>query len=773
GGVGGGMGGATTDTGIEPSDESTQPERVTPPEEDSPPGESSPPPADAEQPSRTQDEPPGETTPDSSEQLPPPAHSEQPPEQPDERPEGTTLPPEEPVEPPRHQTESQDTATPTPEEQRAAAEQRRDEGQQEQEAAAEDTSWWGIAGNTWTNITNEVSQTISDIGEGISNAAEAVEEAATDVYNDPGILTDTIWETGSDITHGVVTGVQIAGNAALDAAEGVAQAAVDTYNNPELFGDTLVGMADDIQSGTEAIGNAVTNPENIIKVAETMSGLENFENSLDPNRSLPNRIGQVGLGVANLYGTLVTAGAAASGIRSGASNLIGRLPGQAAGLTDDAARLGAAGLLDDGAQVAAGAGGLTDDGVRIAAEAGGLTDDGVRAAAEAGGLTDDGVRAAAGTGGLTDDGVRAGAGGLTDDGARAGAGGLTDDGARAGGGAAGVTDDGARAGSGATGAADDGARAGGSKLSPEERLQRQSYSDRLRNRELRADSTIRPGDPSDFSVAEGVVADTSGYAKVSEKNIQMVADKYGVKIHTRPTNPMAKELLESGEALAKPQYVKTKSINPLDTYLGAEADEVGKVGYFKPKKPIAGEVPADKWDDVMKRYNTRAKEFADQAEDVANNPTLRREGNLIIDVETGKPFTGDVDGFAIRGMHNETLPKSVVEQIERELIQGPGHTKHGFHTEWDYSGYSRTAPTGGGQSPYDVSRGIDQTIRRGHAPVVKQIDPETGEILGEKAGEALVSYTGGEALSPGMSRNPTASWWHGGATNPLIKPPTP
>jgi hypothetical protein len=394
------------------------------------------------------------------------------------------------------------------------------------------------------------------------------------------------------------------------------------------------------------------------------------------------------------------------------------------------------------------------------AAAGGADD--VARAGAAGGAADDAGRAAAGAvGGTADDAGRAAAGA---------AGGTADDAARAGAGAAGTTDDAARAGTGAGGTADDAARqrqewldkwdknkrVDPSTLSDEEKIRRQSYTEHLRDRNTGKGSTIRPGDPSDLAPATGQDVDklTAGYTQTSQRDIQMVADKNGVQIHTRPTTEQARELLANGEALPKPELVKNKTINKWDTYLGAKDDEIGKVGHFLPEAPPARascpELNDSQYQKVVERFYQRADEFHAQSSHLtAHADELQLQGRLVIDKQTGLPFTGDVDGYAIRGMHGETLPQSVVQQVERELKNGPGDVMHGVHTEWDYSKYG--TPTNPAYDPqkFQTAQGIDSKIRGGHAA----------------GGEALVTYRGGET-------QPSASWWQGGTGNPLIKVPT-
>ena len=72
----------------------------------------------------------------------------------------------------------------------------------------------------------------------------------------------------------------------------------------------------------------------------------------------------------------------------------------------------------------------------------------------------------------------------------------------------------------------------------------------------------------------------------------------------RGTNPEAPRRLADGN-FPKPEAIKAKSINQLDTYIGFRKEDVGLVVYMEPKPPVKGEVPAERWEQVQKRYADR------------------------------------------------------------------------------------------------------------------------------------------------------------------------
>jgi hypothetical protein len=104
------------------------------------------------------------------------------------------------------------------------------------------------------------------------------------------------------------------------------------------------------------------------------------------------------------------------------------------------------------------------------------------------------------------------------------------------------------------------------------------------------------------------------------KNQQAIADAcktHDVVVDVRPTNPQAPRRLAEGN-LPKPEAIKAKSINELDTFIGFRKEDVGLVGYMEPKPPVQSQVPPELWEQVQKRYAERLSEFKDLAPEMKN-----------------------------------------------------------------------------------------------------------------------------------------------------------
>jgi len=192
---------------------------------------------------------------------------------------------------------------------------------------------------------------------------------------------------------------------------------------------------------------------------------------------------------------------------------------------------------------------------------------------------------------------------------------------------------------------------------------------------------------------------------------QAAAEEHGVVIAVRPTNEKSVELLEGG-AMPKPEYLKAKSIKPEDFPLGAKEADEGKVGFFEP--PSEEELEAklatlklseEEKKKVRARRAERAAEFKELSSKMerlqkdAKHPIYVTPDGVVMDLRTGKPFTGDHDVFSIT--HPDGTPASP-ETIAKIVAQlKPYGVEHPPHMNWDV--------------PKDVmSEGIDGTVRATH-----------------------------------------------------------
>ncbi|WP_144439118.1 hypothetical protein [Lutibacter profundi] len=228
--------------------------------------------------------------------------------------------------------------------------------------------------------------------------------------------------------------------------------------------------------------------------------------------------------------------------------------------------------------------------------------------------------------------------------------------------------------------------------------------------------------------------DVSGYTSGSLKTIQSVANKLKVKIITRPTNAAARKLLKSGKAVAKKMFVKNKTINKLDTYIGAKKDDIGKVGSFKPKLNRAKmkNLSKKQVEKIVKRYKQRSREWINQSEHlIQNSDKLYVKKGVVYDKLSGKPFTGDIDIFDIRGAHGELLTKSQYEKVVKELLKSNiSNVEHGAHVKWDWQSIKDSGDRKIAKDIYDKIIG-DHTKVEGSKSIAKNIKDYKKEALVE------------------------------------------
>jgi hypothetical protein len=222
---------------------------------------------------------------------------------------------------------------------------------------------------------------------------------------------------------------------------------------------------------------------------------------------------------------------------------------------------------------------------------------------------------------------------------------------------------------------------------------------------------------------------------------QRIAAEENVDLLIRSTTRHAEELIRTGKADPKPEYVKTKTIDENDVKLSngllTDAD-LGKVGYFEPKLPTQTTEKDEEWKKLKARYDQRAQEYKDQATHINDHTNLDPASGEKIVVENGKvkkvlkdgttkDITGDYDVF---GVLDGTTGQPIADPNRMERIynrlKNEMNVQHPWQSQWDYRDESRLVPPGskkGTQSPYDIKRGIDQKIINSHTEGKDKAEP--------------------------------------------------
>ena len=233
----------------------------------------------------------------------------------------------------------------------------------------------------------------------------------------------------------------------------------------------------------------------------------------------------------------------------------------------------------------------------------------------------------------------------------------------------------------------------------------------------------------------------------NQEKFQAIVDKEGIVVDVRPTTKEAPKLYEGDSpALPKPEDIKAKTINNLDTYLGAPQGDVGKVGYFKPNPPErpTGMSDAD-WGRLkprlVDRFIQREAEYWDQGAKMTklqspvpdqtgthgeHQITVGTDGQVLDVSQKGgnavtSPFTGDHDIYDIRNADGTPLEPEKYQRVVDAMKEAGMGVKHGAHMKWEpqtgvdraihqaivnkvNSGQEPLLRFGPGQSPQAVTR---------------------------------------------------------------------
>ncbi|MBP1705607.1 MAG: hypothetical protein H6Q36_1346 [Chloroflexi bacterium] len=211
--------------------------------------------------------------------------------------------------------------------------------------------------------------------------------------------------------------------------------------------------------------------------------------------------------------------------------------------------------------------------------------------------------------------------------------------------------------------------------------------------------------PSDVSgpLSPDVIEGVFGMPVENQQRFQAICDREGVVVEVRPTNPEAPRLLREGAA-PKPSEIHAKSINELDTYIGARGQDVGTVGFFEPEMPRRpAHMSEAEWQrilpDVDARFVERYNEWQAYGERMAElglppgehpgGPRIEVDENGVVQQVSGppaeevrQPFTGDHDVFDLRYADGSPVPDDVYNRIINEMRAAGMGVQHGAHMRW-------------------------------------------------------------------------------------------
>ncbi|MGW5368849.1 lonely Cys domain-containing protein, partial [Streptomyces sp. NPDC004011] len=199
-----------------------------------------------------------------------------------------------------------------------------------------------------------------------------------------------------------------------------------------------------------------------------------------------------------------------------------------------------------------------------------------------------------------------------------------------------------------------------------------------------ADTSTRPRSGSVDTVT---ARDKYGFPEKNYKGFRDLVRERNLVLDVRPTNPGAAKWLDAG-AMAKPAGIKAKSISDVDVHLGAQADDIGLVGYFRPTLPERGSLTDEQWDKIMSRYNERSTEFRELALTMAayerDNTFVVRDGVIHgVDQDgTQRPVTSDHDVFDVSTPGGTRVPSWQHDALIEEMGTRDMAVVHGAHMFW-------------------------------------------------------------------------------------------
>ena len=180
-----------------------------------------------------------------------------------------------------------------------------------------------------------------------------------------------------------------------------------------------------------------------------------------------------------------------------------------------------------------------------------------------------------------------------------------------------------------------------------------------------------------------------GMPKQNFTKFQRMARQRNLVIDVRQTNPHAAKWLEQG-MLPKPADIKAKTIDILDTHLGANPEHLGLVGYFKPSMP--GERPPGMddgtWNSLQQRFSQRSDEFtglAPKMQELADQNRFHVETGLVKGYNDQGRLTaiaGDHDVYDMTTPDGHSLTPRTYQETVDDMIANNMAVVHGAHTYW-------------------------------------------------------------------------------------------
>ncbi|WP_146512084.1 hypothetical protein [Thalassoglobus neptunius] len=241
-----------------------------------------------------------------------------------------------------------------------------------------------------------------------------------------------------------------------------------------------------------------------------------------------------------------------------------------------------------------------------------------------------------------------------------------------------------------------------------------------------ADAELRNLNPGDEIPDE--LRPQTGYSDGQITEANRILDQEEAILLARATNMASREKIASGLAVPKPEWIKSKTITELDTYLGrVSSEDIGLVGYFRPREPDYGKIPVDLRADVKARYEFRLKEYnklhSAYVQLIAEGQMVMENGKLFKILPNGqrKPFAGDIDPVAIldrntgRPLSGERYGR-VLRRLKTDArMEAVGAIQHGAEANLVTDVMSRYSPDDSGyKEKFESMLELQQALETNH-----------------------------------------------------------
>jgi hypothetical protein len=215
--------------------------------------------------------------------------------------------------------------------------------------------------------------------------------------------------------------------------------------------------------------------------------------------------------------------------------------------------------------------------------------------------------------------------------------------------------------------------------------------------------------PTVQPVTRTEIAEQYGIPEELQRGFQRVAERYGVVIDLRPSNPEAAAQRLLG-AVPKPEDIKAKSLEPRDLLLNPfPRDALALIRGVPPGKPVPLGIPRDApqreqlaesyaaaFKDLEAFYQKRSGEWSryhlgEQIDELTATGQWRVQQGVVERMVDGqwRRVTGDQDVWDIRRPGGEPLSALEERLIRADLISSGLSVQHGAHMHWENPGAKR------------------------------------------------------------------------------------